>query len=122
LSQSNAAETFVRLAKRWEDCTAIVSPRLTLTYSELIVRAARSARELRALGVGPGSNVGIATRDGGEAIVLMLSLWMLGAVPVPIDYRVRPTERALLAEEFKLIAILEDRQGEPIGYPIDSHR
>jgi len=118
LSQSNAAETFVRLAKRWEDCTAIVSPRLTLTYSELIVRAARSARELRALGVGPGSNVGIATRDGGEAIVLMLSLWMLGAVPVPIDYRVKPTERALLAEEFKLIAILEDRQvSEPIGYP-----
>ena len=56
-------------------------------------------------------------RDGGDAIVFMLSLWMLGAVPVPIDFRVRPTERALLAEEFKLIAILEDRQAsESIGY------
>src|SRR5262249_13144878 len=87
-----------------------------LTYSELIVRAGRSARELRALGVGPGSNVGIAMRDGGEAVVLMLSLWMLGAVPVPIDFRVTPRERALLAEEFKLIAILEDRVSEPIGY------
>ena len=116
LSQGNAAETFVRLAKRWEDATAIVSPRLSLSYSELIVRAARSARELRALGIGPGSIVGLATRDGGEAIVLMLSLWMLGAVPVPIDFRATPTERALLAEEFNLIAILEDRMSEPIGY------
>ena len=116
LRGKNAAEIFVRLAKRWEDATAIVSPRLTLSYSELIVRAARSARELRALGIGPGSVVGLATRDGGEAIVLMFSLWMLGAVPLPIDFRTTPTERALLAEEFKLIAILEDRVSEPIGY------
>ena len=116
LSQGNAAETFVRLAKRWEDATAIVSPRLSLSYSELIVRAARSARELRVLGIGPGSIVGLATRDGGEATVLMLSLWMLGAVPVPIDFRVTPTERTRLAEEFNFIVILEDRMSEPIGY------
>jgi acyl-CoA synthetase (AMP-forming)/AMP-acid ligase II len=54
--------------------------------------------------------VGIAMRDSGEAIILMISLWMLGAVPVPIDFRIKAAERAQLAVEFNLIAILEDRQ------------
>lgn len=111
LRQINAAEKFVRLSKRWEDRTAIVSPRLTLSYGEVVARAARGARELRVLGVGPNKNVGIAVRDSGEAIILMLSLWIVGAVPVPIDFRAKPTERALLAKEFDLIAILEDRHG-----------
>jgi long-chain acyl-CoA synthetase len=117
LQDTNAAETFVRLSKGWEDRAAIVSPRLTLTYGEVVARAARSARMLRGHGVGPGANVGIAVRDSGEAIVLMLSLWMLGAVPVPIDFRAKPAERARLVHEFNLIAILEDRQvPESIGY------
>ena len=47
--------------------------------------------------------------DSGEALVLMLSLWMLGAVPVPIELRSKANERELLVREFDLIAILEDQ-------------
>jgi long-chain acyl-CoA synthetase len=109
LKRINAVEVFVGLASRWEDRTAIVSPRLTLRYRDVVSRAARSARALRALGIGPSNNVGIAIRDSGEALVLMLSLWMLGAVPVPIDFRSKANERELLVREFDLIAILEDQ-------------
>jgi acyl-CoA synthetase (AMP-forming)/AMP-acid ligase II len=118
LNHINIGERFVRLSWRWPDRTAIVSPSLTLSYREIVARAARSARELRSVGIGLGSNVGIATRDSGEAIVLMISLWMLGAVPVPIDFRTKAAERAMLTDEFNLIAILEDRQPPGVfGYP-----
>lgn len=115
-SDVNIAGTLITLARRWPDQAAVVSPRLSLTYGELIARAARSARELRGLGVGPGSHVGIALRDGGEAVVMMVSLWMLGAVAVPIDFRAKPDERARLAAEFNLVAILEDREAPQATY------
>ncbi len=105
----NLADLFVGLSNQWADRTAIVSPRLTLSYRDLAIRAARSARELRTRGVARGSNVGIAVRDSGEAIALMLALWMLDAVPVSIDFRTRPGERLSLADEFDLIALIEDR-------------
>jgi acyl-CoA synthetase (AMP-forming)/AMP-acid ligase II len=54
--------------------------------------------------------VGITLRDGGEAVVAMVALWMLGAVPVPIDFRSKPDEQAQLASEFQLSAIIGDRQ------------
>jgi hypothetical protein len=107
--QGNIAKTLVALAARWPDREAIVSSRLTLTYGELTGRAARSARELRHRGVGPGSRVDIALRDGGEAVVAMIALWMLGAVPVPIDFRSKQDELAQLAREFQLSAIIGDR-------------
>ena len=103
-------DVFVGLADRWKGRAAVVSPQLSLTYDELLIRAARSARELRASGVEPGARVAIALRDSGETVVLMIALWMLGATPVPVDFRSNATERGKLATEFDLLAVLEDRQ------------
>jgi acyl-CoA synthetase (AMP-forming)/AMP-acid ligase II len=89
---------------------AVVSPQLSLSYDELLMRAARSARELQARGIVPGARVGIALRDGGETIVTMIALWMLGATAVPIDFRSNAAERGRLAVEFDLLAVVEDRQ------------
>src|SRR5262245_60836922 len=108
--QCNIAKTIIALAGRWPDRMAIVSSHLNLTYDELISRAARSARELSHRGVSPGSQVGIALRNGGEAVVAMITPWMLDAVPVPIDFRTRPDERAQLASAFQLSAIIGDTQ------------
>jgi len=110
LNSVSLADVFVGLGKRWGDRPAIDSPQLTLTYSELIARAARSARELQLNGVGPGSRVGIALRDGGETVVLMIALWMLDAAAVPIDFRANVAERSQLASEFDLTVIVEDRR------------
>lgn len=104
------ADIFVGLSNRLGERPAIVSSHLTLSYEELVSRAARSARELRVRGVGPGRHVAIATRDSAETIGLMIAIWMLDAVAVLIDFRTRAHERASLAGEFDLAAILEDRQ------------
>lgn len=117
MNSVNLADILIGIAGRFADRSAIVSQNLKLSYAELISRSARSAREFRLLGVHQESRVGIALRDNGDAIVSMIALWMLGAVAVPIDFRTKIGDRANLARDFSLVAIIEDRPvvGEP-GY------
>ena len=63
-----------------------------------------------------GANVGIALRDNAESVVVMIAVWMLGATAVPIDFRANAIERDLLASEFDLVAIIEDRHVPAAGY------
>jgi acyl-CoA synthetase (AMP-forming)/AMP-acid ligase II len=112
----NLADVFVGLARRWPERTAVVSPSFTLTYDQLAARAAQSARELRQRGIGPGTNVGIGIRNNAETLVAMIALWMIGATAVPIDFRASAAERNLLAREFDLVAIIEDRPLPPGNY------
>jgi acyl-CoA synthetase (AMP-forming)/AMP-acid ligase II len=79
-----------------------------MSYSELVARAASTARELRSREIVAGAKVGIALRDGAESIVGMLALWMLGATAVPIDFRMTVPERNSLVRGFDLKAIIED--------------
>jgi long-chain acyl-CoA synthetase len=116
LNSVNLADVFVGMANRWPDRRAIISPHLTLSYGQLVARAAQSARELRLRGIVTGANVGIGLRDNAEAVVLMIAVWMLGATAVPIDFRTNAAERTLLAREFDLAAIIEDRQVPAAGY------
>jgi long-chain acyl-CoA synthetase len=116
LNTVSLSDVFIGLARRWGDRTALVSPRLCLSYSELIARSARTAHELRSRGVVEGSRVGISIRDGAETVVMMIAIWMLGATAVPIDFRTNSEERALLSSEFDLLAIIEDRQKGAANY------
>src|SRR5262245_46386801 len=104
------------MARRWPDHKAIISPHLNLSYADLVARAARSARELRSQGVVADTNIGICLRDNVENLVLMIAVWMLGATAVPMDFRINAAERSLLAKEFALAAIVEDREVAAAGY------
>jgi len=110
LNSVNLADVFVGMAGRWPDRRASISQQHTLSYAQLAARAAQAARELRARGVIAGANVGISLRDNAESLVLMIALWMLGATAVPMDFRTNGPEKNLLAKEFSLAAIIEDRQ------------
>ena len=110
MNSVNLANVFVGMASRWPDRRALISPNLNLSYAELVARAAQSARELRLRGIAAETNVGICLRDNAETLVMMVALWMLGATAVPIDFRTNAAERGLLAREFDLVAIIEDRQ------------
>jgi acyl-CoA synthetase (AMP-forming)/AMP-acid ligase II len=116
LNPLTLADVFIAMAKRWPDRKAIISPNLNLSYADLVAQAARSARELRSRGVAAETNIGICLRDNAETLVLMLAVWMLGATAVPMDFRTNAAERGLLAKEFDLRAIIEDRQVAAAGY------
>jgi long-chain acyl-CoA synthetase len=116
LNSVRLTDVFAGLAGRWKGHPAVVSQRVNLTFDELLERAARSALELQASGIEPGARVAIALRDSGETVVLMIALWMLGATPVPVDFRSNAAERGKLAGEFDLLAVLEDRQAQAASY------
>jgi acyl-CoA synthetase (AMP-forming)/AMP-acid ligase II len=109
LGQLNLADVFVGLGNRWPNRQAVASPRLSLSYAELVARASQSARELKQRGIRAETKVGIVLRDGAEAIVCMIALWMLRATAVPIDFRANAGERSVLAQTLGLAAIIEDR-------------
>jgi acyl-CoA synthetase (AMP-forming)/AMP-acid ligase II len=112
----NLADVFVGLARRWSGRTAIASPSLTLTYDQLAARAAQTARELHQRGVIPGAHVGIGLRNNAENLIAMVAIWMIRATAVPIDFRASAAERNLLANEFNLYGIIEDRRFPNPGY------
>jgi acyl-CoA synthetase (AMP-forming)/AMP-acid ligase II len=108
-AKTSFADIFQGLAMSYGDRPALISGDRMLTFAGLAAEGARWARALQSEGVRPGDQVGLALRDGLETVVAMLALWMLDAVAVPIDFRNRTDERARLAAEFDLTAILEDR-------------
>lgn len=112
----NLADVFVGLGNRWPQNTAVVSSQSRFTYRELVGRAAQTARELRSRGVTAGARVGISLRDSAEAQVGMIAIWMLGATPVPIDFRTPPAERNRLANDIELFAILDNRPAADSGF------
>ena len=115
MNSVNLADILAVLAGRWPERRAVVSPYLTLTYAQLLARAAQAAHELQARGIGAGARVGISLRDSAESVASMLAIWMLGGTAVPIDFRMPLPERDRLAGEFALGAIIEDRQAPAAG-------
>lgn len=110
------ADVFVGLSNRWPERTAVVSGPIALSYSELIAQASRTAREFRGRGVTQDVNVGVSTPDGIDSITSLIALWMLGAVPVPIDFRTRAGERETLSKELDLKFLVQHRDNQSPAY------
>ena len=72
--------------------TALLGPRRSLTYAELADRTARYAGALRRLGVGPGDRVAYLGVNAVEVFETFFAAWLLGAVAVPLNYRLSGTE------------------------------
>ncbi len=116
MNRLNLADVFVGLRDRWPDNNAVVSPFLTLTYSQLVARAAQTARELRSRGIMSGARIGLSLRDSAEAVAAMIAVWMIGGTAVPLDFRAPPAERDQLARDMGLSAVLEDRSVDAPSY------
>ncbi len=127
--------TFEAQAARTPDAVALSCDGRTLTYAELDRRADRLARELRPLGVGRGTLVGIFVERSAEMVVGLLGVLKAGGAYVPLDV-VHPadrlaflladsavpvvvTQRSLLgrlpATDARLVCIDDDRGGEAAG-------
>jgi amino acid adenylation domain-containing protein/non-ribosomal peptide synthase protein (TIGR01720 family) len=65
--------------------TAVRAGGADVSYGEVNARANRLARRLRALGVGPGTHVGVCTARSPELIVSLLAVLKAGAAYVPAD-------------------------------------
>jgi acyl-CoA synthetase (AMP-forming)/AMP-acid ligase II len=66
----------------------------SLTYTEANRRSAELARSLLAIGVGPGTRVGLLYPNGPEFVVAWLALARIGAITVPLSTFSTPAELA----------------------------
>ncbi len=78
---------------------ALQTPHGSLSYSELLAGASAGAAELAALGVKPGQRVAIALPPGLAFARALHACLLLGAVAVPVDLRLAPAEREMIAAE-----------------------
>jgi acyl-CoA synthetase (AMP-forming)/AMP-acid ligase II len=113
----NLADIILGLARLQPDVTALESGDVCLTYSDLVKRASQGARFLQGTGIGTGDRVGIALQRQEETVAAAVAVWMLGATPVFLDFRARPSEKRSYAENFSIRAIIETRNApEDPGY------
>ncbi|ACO32361.1 non-ribosomal peptide synthetase [Acidobacterium capsulatum] len=76
---------FEQHAKEQPNAVAVTLEDISLTYGELNLRSNKVARQLLALGVAPGTLVGVAMERSLEMIVALLAILKAGGAYVPID-------------------------------------
>ncbi|MGY1738277.1 acyl-CoA synthetase [Geodermatophilus sp. SYSU D00684] len=79
--------------------TALTDPTRTLTYAELADRTARLAGALRRRGVRPGDRVAYLGVNAVEVFETFFATWLLGAIAVPLNYRLSGTEIRYMLED-----------------------
>src|SRR5579862_120173 len=92
-------------AARRPDAIAVVFGERRLTYARLNERACRAANALTAQGIGPGDRVAILARNCEAFITLMFAAAKIGAVFVPINFRLAAREigRVLTGSQPRLL-------------------
>jgi long-chain acyl-CoA synthetase len=78
------------------DRVAIRHGERALTYADLDERSNRLAQALLAAGVGPGSRVAYLDRAAPELVELLFATSKIGAVTVPLNWRLAPRELELV--------------------------
>ena len=69
------------------------------TYAELNARANRAADVFRGLGVRPGERVALLLMNGAEFVESFFALAKIGAVIVPLNWRLVPDELAFILKD-----------------------
>jgi benzoate-CoA ligase family protein len=90
------------------DRTALVTPSGTVTYRELLALVARTGNALRGLGVEPEQRVALLLPDGLEWAATFLGALRIGAVAVPLNTRLRPSEWVTLLRDSRARVLVAD--------------
>jgi amino acid adenylation domain-containing protein len=108
-------ELFQAQAARTPEVTAVVCGDQALTFKQLEESANRVTRRLIALGVAPGSVVGICLPRSVDVIVAMLGIMKAGGAYVPLDPAYPPQRLAgLVAEAGVEVVLTVDRLADAL--------
>ena len=95
------------------DKLAFVTPARTWTFAETDAFSNRIAQGLRALGVGHGDRVAILTKQTVECLALMLGAQKIGAVCMPVNWRLAPPEIAYVVDHGEARLLVVDAEFMP---------
>ncbi|MEV0899148.1 long-chain fatty acid--CoA ligase [Actinoplanes sp. NPDC049802] len=95
--------------------TALIFEERHTTYAELHDRASRLATALRAAGVRPGDRVAYLGPNHPSFAETMFATWMLGAIFVPLNFRLTPPEIEYQLRHSGAVALIHAR---PVAAPV----
>jgi long-chain acyl-CoA synthetase len=97
---------------------AILDGERTYTWSEFGSRVARLAGALRSIGVSAGSRLAILSRNGFRAEELKWAALWLGAVPVPVNWRLAAPEIAHVLRDADCLCVFAETEFcKPFSHP-----
>lgn len=94
----NVSELFLLSVRRWPDKTALVFGQQRLSYGQANSRINRIANALLAKGVKAGDKVAFLLPNCCEIVLIYYAIQKIGAVAVPLNFRLIPREIAFLIE------------------------
>lgn len=98
-----------RTVRLYGDRTAILDARSSLSWSVFADRVARAGAILQSLGIGKGDRYGLICRNSFRQAELIHAGYWIGAIPVPVNYRLAPPETAyVLGNAACKLLIVED--------------
>ena len=85
---------------------AVLYGERAITYEELDERSSRLAQALIAAGVGDGSRVAYIDRSAPELIELLFAASKIGAVAVPLNWRLAPPELRVILDDAEPLVLI----------------
>ncbi len=102
------ASALARTVRLHGQRTAILHAEGNLTWEAFARRVARAADVLRSLGVERGQRFGILSRNSSRCAELMHAGYWMGAIPVPVNYRLAPPEIAYVLDNAECAVLALD--------------
>jgi O-succinylbenzoic acid--CoA ligase len=96
-----------RLSK---DLTAVANYKEQLTYKKLFIDSNHLASALSKLGIKKKGYIPILLEDGTSFIKATISLWMIGAVPVPLNTKYLDSEIESILDNYNFKFLISDKE------------
>ncbi|MDA8894648.1 acyl--CoA ligase [Amylibacter sp.] len=117
-THSTISDLFYGISRRYANRTALIEGDNKLSFNDLTDYSSKVAHQFAESGIKAGDHVGVALRHNISSLTSMLAIWKLNAVAVPIDFRIRPSDREKYANEFDLTIIVQDGAAANINYRV----
>jgi fatty-acyl-CoA synthase len=112
-------EVLARNARKFPDRVAIVFEDKTFTYHAFNQRVNRLAQALLADGIKPGHKVAFVLFNGNEILESYFAAFKIGAVAVPLNYRLAAAELEYALGNSEAKALIHDQDFEKILEKVD---
>jgi acyl-CoA synthetase (AMP-forming)/AMP-acid ligase II len=106
LSDFTLGDVYRRNAQFFPDNAAFIFEGKRVTHSDYLQRIERLAAGLVHLGVGPGDRVGILSQNSLEMVDLIGAVALLGAILLPVNFRLSPDEIAFVLSDGAPVVIV----------------
>ena len=111
----NLADTLTQAAWKWPNKTALVFEGRRWTYAEWNRLVNKAAHAFRAAGIDKGDRVAFLTYNLPEQVTGFYALMKIGAVPVPINYRLAANEiKYIIDDSGARILVFEEALRAPV--------